>query len=64
MKCAQFGWLFILSAGCISTGAIDDRKDGLTDVDNDGLNDVQLGAYQDDDGGTDAGSTHLILTGG
>jgi hypothetical protein len=34
------------------------------DVDGDGLDDVLVGAYYDDDGGTDAGAAYLILTGG
>jgi hypothetical protein len=34
------------------------------DVDGDGLDDVLVGAYRDDDGGSDAGAAHLILTGG
>jgi hypothetical protein len=33
-------------------------------VDGDGLDDVLVGAYRDDDGGSDAGAAHLILTGG
>jgi hypothetical protein len=34
------------------------------DVDGDGLDDVLVSAGSDDDGGTDAGAAHLILTGG
>ena len=54
--------------GCAKDSGDDAPSDSATpvvvDVDGDGLDDVLVGAWADDDGGGNAGAAYVILTGG
>ncbi len=38
--------------------------DSIGDLDNDGINDIAVGAYRDDDGGTNKGAVWILFSGG
>lgn len=49
MKLTKIAWIVLLGAGCIDSDDIEDRRDGLTDVDNDGYTSVEFDGDDCDD---------------
>jgi hypothetical protein len=53
MKLTKIVWIVLLGVGCLDSDDIDDRRDGLTDIDNDGYTSVEFGGDDCDDSDKD-----------
>lgn len=53
MKLTKIVWIVLLGVGCLDSDDIDDRRDGLTDIDNDGYTSVEFGGDDCDDNDKD-----------